>query len=59
MRLDSALVQAGVIPMAYSNAAIEILGDNAAPEAESVYGALGIPFVGLVLVLSRYFSRQH
>ncbi|SDS05290.1 isochorismatase family protein [Opitutus sp. GAS368] len=53
------MVQAGVIPVAYSNAAIEILGDNAAPEAEAVYGALGMPFAGLVLGLGQYFSKQH
>jgi hypothetical protein len=44
--------QAGVIPVNYSNVAIEILADNAAPEAEAVYAALGMPFSGLVLVLS-------
>ena len=53
------MVQAGVIPVAYSNAAIELLGDNAAPEAEAVYGALGIPFVSLVYGLNEYFSKQH
>jgi hypothetical protein len=30
-----------------------------APEAEAVYGALGIPFVSLVLGLNQYFSKQH
>jgi len=53
------MVQAGVIPVAYSNAAIEILGDNAAPEAEAVYGALNMPFASLVLGLGQYFSKQH
>jgi len=53
------MVQAGVVPVAYSNAAIELLGDNAAPEAEAVYGALGIPFVSLVYGLNQYFSKQH
>jgi nicotinamidase-related amidase len=49
--------QAGVIPVGYSNAAIEILADNAAPEAEAVYAALGIPFSTLVFGLKQYFSQ--
>src|SRR5579863_5857628 len=48
---------AGVVPVGYSNAAIEILGDNAAPEAEAVYAALGIPFSTLVFGLKQYYSR--
>ncbi|WP_050466862.1 isochorismatase family protein [Herbaspirillum chlorophenolicum] len=50
--------QAGVIPVGYSNVAVEILGDNAAPDAEAVYAALGIPFAGLVYGLKQYFSRN-
>jgi nicotinamidase-related amidase len=53
------MVQAGVTPVAYSNAVVELLGDNAAPEAEAVYGALGMPFVSLVYGLNQYFSKQH
>jgi nicotinamidase-related amidase len=49
--------QAGVIPVGYSNAAIEILGDNAAPEAEAVYAALAMPFSGLVFGLRQYYSQ--
>jgi len=49
--------QAGVVPVGYSNVAIEILADNAAPEAEAVYAALGIPFVSLVFGLRQYYSR--
>jgi nicotinamidase-related amidase len=48
---------AGVIPVCYSNVAIEILADNAAPEAEAVYAALGIPFSTLVFGLKQYYSR--
>jgi hypothetical protein len=40
--------QAGVVPVGYSNVAVELLADNAAPEAEAVYAALGIPFSELV-----------
>jgi nicotinamidase-related amidase len=50
--------QAGVIPVGYSNVAIEILADNAAPEAEAVYGALGIPFSTLVFGLKQYYSQS-
>src|SRR5246127_891220 len=50
--------QAGVVPVGYSNVAVEILADNAAPEAEAVYGALGMPFSGLVFGLRQYFSRS-
>lgn len=49
--------QAGVIPVCYSNVVVEILADNAAPEAEAVYAALGIPFSTLVFGLKQYFSR--
>jgi isochorismate hydrolase len=50
--------QASVVPVGYSNVAIEILADNAAPEAEAVYGALGMPFSGLVFGLKQYSSRS-
>jgi hypothetical protein len=49
--------QAGVIPVGYSNVAVEILGDNAAPEANAVYSALGIPFAGLVFGLKQHWSH--
>jgi nicotinamidase-related amidase len=49
--------QAGVVPVGYSNVAVEILSDNAAPEAQAVYSALGMPFSGLVFGLRQYWSR--
>ncbi len=52
------MVQAGVIPVGYSNVAVEILGDNAAPEANAVYSALSMPFAGLVYNLNQYFSHK-
>lgn len=52
------MVQAGVIPVCYSNVAVEILADNAAPEANDVYGALSMPFAGLVTGLNQYFSSR-
>ena len=50
--------QAGVIPVSYSNVAVEILADNAAPEAEAVYAALSMPFSGLVFGLRQYYSHS-
>jgi len=50
--------QAGVVPVGYSNVAVEILADNAAPEAEAVYTALDIPFGSLVFGLRQYYSRS-
>ena len=52
------MVQAGVIPVGYSDPIVEILGDNAAPEAGAVYQALGLPFAGLVFNLNQYFSHK-
>src|SRR5437773_10670790 len=49
--------QAGVVPVGYSNVAIEILADNAAPEAGAVYAALGMPFSTLVFGLRQYYSQ--
>jgi len=49
---------AGVIPVCYSNVAVEILADNAAPEAEAVYDALSMAFSGLVFGLRQYFSCE-
>jgi nicotinamidase-related amidase len=52
------MVQAGVIPVGYSTVAVEILGDNAAPDANAVYEALSMPFAGLVYNLNQYFSHK-
>jgi nicotinamidase-related amidase len=49
--------QAGVIPVGYSTIAVELLADNAAPEAEAVYAALGMPFSALVFGLRQYYSQ--
>ena len=34
------------------------MADNASPEANAVYSALGMPFAGLVYNLHQYFSSQ-
>ena len=49
--------QAGVVPVGYSNGAIEIWADNAAPEAEAIYAALGMPFSALVFGLRQYYLQ--
>src|SRR5437660_5121822 len=49
--------QAGVVPVGYSNVAVEILADNAASAAEAVYTALNMPFSGLVFGLRQYYSH--
>ncbi len=38
--------------------AVEILADNAAPEADAVYAALGMPFGTLVYGLKQYLSAR-
>lgn len=53
------MVQAGVVPVGYSNVAVEILADNAAPEAAAVYDALRIPFSGLVFGLKQHFAQPN
>ena len=50
--------QAGVVPLGCSNVSVEILADNAAPEATEVYSALGMPFSGLVFGLRQYWARD-
>jgi hypothetical protein len=55
-RADSGHRPAGLLPVNYSNVAVELLADNAAPEAEAVYAALGMPFSGLVFGLKQYFQ---
>jgi nicotinamidase-related amidase len=60
-QVDTAVLRmqhAGVIPVCYSNVAVEIMADNAAPEAEAVYAALDMPFSNLVFGLKQYFSRK-
>jgi hypothetical protein len=51
------LVQPSVIPVGYSNVAVEILDDNT-PEVNAVYSALSMPFAGLVYNLNQYFSYK-
>jgi len=52
------MVQAGVVPVGYSTVAVELLGDNAAPESQAVYAALGIPFSNMVFGLKQYWQSS-
>src|SRR5260221_1643053 len=52
------MVQAGVIVIDYSTVAVEMLKDNAIPKAGPLYGALDMPFAGLVGQLARAFAKS-
>ncbi|MDE1010248.1 MAG: isochorismatase family protein [Paraburkholderia fungorum] len=52
------MVQAGVVPVGYSTVAVELLGDNAAPEAQAVYAGLSIPFSNMVFGLKQYWESS-
>lgn len=49
--------QAGVIPVDYATAIVEILADNADPLAGDVYAALDMPFAVLVGQLSAAYQK--
>jgi nicotinamidase-related amidase len=49
--------QAGVIPIDYSTAIVEILADNADPLAADVYAALDMPFAVLVGQITSAFRK--
>lgn len=51
------MVQAGVIVIDYATVAVEMLKDNAGPKAGEVYGALDMPFAGLVMQLAGAFGK--
>jgi nicotinamidase-related amidase len=51
------LQQAGVIPIDYSTAIVEILADNADPLAADVYTALDMPFAVLVGQIASALSK--
>ena len=49
--------QAGVVPIDYSTAMVEILADNADPIANDVYAALDMPFAVLVGQIASALTR--
>ncbi len=40
-----------------SNVTVELLPDNAAPQADAIYLVLGIPYSALVFGLRQYYSQ--
>ena len=51
------MVQAGVIVSDYATLVVEILGDNARPDAGAVYGALAMPFAVLVGQMAKAYGK--
>ena len=51
--------QAGVILSDYATVMMEILKDNAWPEAAAVYEALDMPWATLVGQISKAYSKQN
>jgi hypothetical protein len=51
------MLQAGVIICDYATLMVEILKDNARPEAGSVYGALDMPWAKLVGQIAHAYGR--
>jgi nicotinamidase-related amidase len=50
--------QAGVVPIDYSSAMVEILADNADPLANDVYAALDMPFAVLVGQIASALTKR-
>jgi nicotinamidase-related amidase len=51
------MLQAGVIVTDYCTVCVEMLKDNASPKAGALYGALDMPFAGLVGQLAGAFAK--
>ena len=51
------MLQAGVIITDYASLMVEILKDNARPEAAAVYGALDMPWATLVGQIAKAFGK--
>ena len=51
------MVQAGVILSDYATLMVEILKDNARPEAASVYAAMDMPWAKLVGQIAQAYGR--
>lgn len=52
------MVQAGVIVIDYCTVGVEMLKDNAGPKSGALYGALNMPFAGLVGQLAGAFGKR-
>jgi nicotinamidase-related amidase len=53
------LAQAGVIVSDYAALMVEMLKDNARPDAAAVYAAIAMPWAGLVAQISAAYAKQH
>jgi hypothetical protein len=51
------MLQAGVILSDYATLMVEILKDNARPEAGAVYGAIDMPWAKLVRQIAEAYDR--
>ncbi len=51
------MAQAGVILSDYGTLMVEILKDNARPEAVAVYGAIDMPWATLVGQIAKAFGK--
>jgi hypothetical protein len=51
------MLQAGVILSDYATLMVEILGDNARPEAAAVYGAMDMPWATLVGQIAQAYAK--
>jgi hypothetical protein len=51
------MIQAGLIVTDYCTVAVEMLKENASPKAGALYGALDMPFAGLVGQLAGAFAK--
>jgi len=51
------MLQAGVIVSDYASLMIEILKDNALPQAGAVYGALDMPWAKLVGQIAQAYGK--
>lgn len=50
--------QAGVIPVDYATAMVEVLADNAHPQANDLYAALDMPFAVLVGQIAAAYAKN-
>ena len=51
------MMRAGVIPSDYATLMVEILKDNARPEAGAVYGAIDMPWARLVGQIAQAYGK--
>ena len=57
IKSGSCMLQAGVIVSDYATLMVEILKDNARPEAGEVYGAMDMPWAKLVGQIAHAYGK--